>query len=533
MQIIDILIVAGYFVVILFIGIVISLRRWAKNKGQNRHADDAEFFLAGRSMHWVPVGLSIMVTAFSGINYTAFSGEVFSNGLYVALSLPVFLFVAFPVIRIIMPLYHHMGISSAYEYLEKRFDRRVRALASGLFILWRTFWMATALYVPSKVLATLSGLNLYFLILITGAVVTFYSAGGGIKAVMWTDVAQFVFLIGGLFGVLILAGIQNPEGFLSILSLSAKDGLLKPFYPFDPALFSLDPRIRITIWSSWIGTFVAFMARYGADQMVVQRYFTAKSLKTARTGFHLSYMAAITALLSLALLGFAMHAHAVQTGIMGRLGDSPMPYLTHFFRSLPPGAVGLLVAGLMAATMSSMDSCINSCCAAVVIDFYRPWQRLSRPNAISPDTVFPQAASSVPHAKPGFLSGPVLNTGLTLFFGSIATLTAMSVGQLGTIFEIANKIINGLGSPLLAIFILAMFSRTITSSAVLMGGILGTAWSIWVSFFVTTLALHYYAVVNLIGVLTLCFAGRLLTGGKPSSSQLEWTWKSIKRNLMK
>ncbi len=521
MQTLDILIVAGYFVVILLIGIIISFRRQAKNKGPNQSADDTEFFLAGRSMHWVPVGLSIMVTAFSGINYTAFSGEVFSNGLYVALSLPVFVFVAFPVIRIIMPLYQHLGVSSAYEYLEKRFDRRVRSLASGLFILWRTFWMATALYVPSKVLSTLTGFNLYLLIFITGAVVTFYSAGGGIKAVMWTDVAQFVFLIGGLLGILILAGIQNPEGFFGILSLSAKDGLLKPFYPFDPALFSFDPRIRITIWSSWIGTFVAFMARYGADQMVVQRYFTAKSLKTARTGFHLSYMAAICALLSLALLGFAMHAHAVQSGIMGRFGNSPMPYLTHFFRSLPPGAVGLLVAGLMAATMSSMDSCINSCCAAFVIDFYRPWQRLTRPDA-EPSGVIA-----------GFLSGPGLNTSLTIFFGSIATLTAMSVGQLGTIFEIANKIINGLGSPLLAIFILAMFSRTATSSAVLIGGILGTAWSIWVSFFVTTLALHYYAVANLIGVLFLCFAARLLTGGKPSSGQLEWTWKAIRRNIRK
>lgn len=497
----DILIVAAYFAVILAIGSFLCLKRKAKEKRSDKFSTSDEFFLAGKSMHWIPVGLSIMVTAFSGINYTAFSGEVFANGLYVALSLPVFIFVAFPVIRIIMPLFHHMGISSAYEYLEKRFDRRVRLLASFLFMLWRTFWMATALYVPSKVLAVITGFDLYLLILITGVVVTFYSAGGGMRAVMWTDVVQFGFLVGGLFIILVLAGFQSPEGYRGILSNAAQGGLFKPFFPFDPALFSPDPTIRITLLSSWIGTFTAFIARYGADQMVVQRYFTARSLNAAKTGFHLSYAAAILALVCLAFLGFAMYDHAARLSLSGTLGTNPLPYLVSFFKALPPGATGLLVAGLLAATMSSMDSCINSCCAAVVIDF--------------------------------FPSRTDLSTRLTVLFGSAATLMAMTVGHLGSIFEIANKIINGLGAPLLALFLMALFSRTATAPSILIGGILGTLWSIFVSFFIQNLALHYYAVVNLLGTLIFCHAAKWVTNGRPGEDQLKWTWKEIKFQILK
>jgi SSS family transporter len=498
MRMIDVIILTVYAAVIVSIGMAASRRRQA----------DGDFFLAGRSMHWLPIGLSIALTAFSAINYTAFSGEVFGHGLYVALSLPVFIFVAVPVIRVIMPFYHQLGVTSAYEYLEKRFDPRVRTLASGLFILWRTFWMATALYVPAKLLVLLTGWNIYTVILLTGAVVTAYSAAGGIRAVMWTDVFQFLVLVGGLLIILYLAASRMPEGFAEIFRISAAGGLMKPFYPFDPAIFSLDPRVRITLWSAWIGTFVAFMSRYGVDQVVVQRYFTARSLRTAQIAFHLNYAAAILALLTLALLGFAMYAHAIAAGASVIDPDQPMLWFTSLIRSLPEGATGLVVVGLTAATMSSMDSGINSCCAAFVTDFYRRFY---------PDRRF---------HTPGF------NRRMSVLFGLIATLAAMSVGQLGTIFEIANKIINGFGSPLLAIFLLGMFSTAASSRGMLIGGILGAAWSAGVSFGVKGMALHYYAVVNFAGTWLLCYGISRIDihffGSRPSPDQLRWTWAALR-----
>ncbi|MEX1303116.1 MAG: sodium/solute symporter [Desulfotignum sp.] len=500
MKPLDFLIVAVYLAVIACMGVATS----------RRQDSDTDFFLANRSMHWLPIGLSITLTAFSGINYTAFSTEVFGHGLYVALSLPVFVFAAFPVIRIVMPFYHRLGVCSAYEYLENRFDVRVRTLASGLFIIWRIFWMATALYVPARVLALLTGQNLYGIIFFTGAAVTAYTAAGGIRAAMWTDVFQFIVLVGGLMIILYLAAIRSPGGVAGIVQTGMAGGLMKPFCPFDPDIFSLDPRTRITLWSAWIGTFVVFMSRYGVDQVMVQRYFTAKSLSMAKVAFHLSYAASIFSLILLAMLGFSMYSHAAHTPVAPIAGSPPMAWFVLFFSSLPAGATGLVVTGLAAATMSSVDSGINSCCTAFVTDFYRRF--------------CPGRAS---------LASSGINRRLSLIFGMVATFAAMGVSHMGTVFEIANKIINGFGSPLLAIFLLGMFSSTAGSRGMLAGGILGTIWSAGVSFGITGMALHYYAVINFLGTWLLCSGGswidRRFADGGPSTGQLAWTWQNQHR----
>jgi SSS family transporter len=499
LQLIDYIIISIYFAVTLSIGAYLSKRQTLQH----------DFFLAGRSMHWFPIGLSVMVTAFSAINYTAFSGEVFSHGLYVLLCLPVFAIISLPVTRVIMPFYDRMGVCSAYEYLEKRFDVRVRCLASGLFIVWRIFWMATALYVPSTVLNKMTGLNLYGLILLIGAVTTAYAAAGGIKAVMWSDVFQFFVLFGGVILSLVFATLHTPDGFGGMLRQGAAQGILKPFYPFDPQIFSPDPSIRITLWSCLIGSFTAFLARYGVDQVVVQRYFTARSLKDARLGFHLNYVAAILSLLMLALMGFAIHSHATNAGILGKLGTQPVSYFWAFVQSLPAGMTGVIGAGLFAASMSSLDSGINSCCTAFMTDFY---------NRFSGKRKAEESAR---------------NRLLTVIFGIFITGAAMTVGRLGSIFEIANKIINGFGSPLLAVFLLGLFSRRANSRGMFFGGLLGACWSAYVSFTVENLALHYYAVVNLVGTLFLCYFFSLLENlffSEPSSMQLAWAWQGVMKN---
>ncbi|MEW6751004.1 MAG: sodium/solute symporter [Candidatus Latescibacterota bacterium] len=465
-----------------------------------------EYFLAGRSMHWLPVGLSTMVTAFSAINYTAFSGEVFEHGLYVSLCLPVFLFVAPVVIRLVMPLYHEMGIRSVYEYLEKRFDRRVRRLGSGLFILWAVLWMATLLYVPCRVLSLITHYDETSLILLTGVVVTAYTVAGGMRAVMWTDVLQFLVLAGGLVVGLAVASARAPGGLVGILQHGVDCGLARPFEPFDPGMLSLDPRVRITLWSCWAGTFVAFLARYGTDQAVVQRYLAARSLEHARRGFHLAYGSVIVALVALGLLGFAIHAHAAEAGWLDGSRRPPIYYFAEFVRALPSGVPGLIVAGLGAATMSSMDSGINSCAAVWVADF-GPGRSGATGGAADE-----QQVSRLP----------------TLAFGGAATLLALEVGRLGSVFEIANRVINGMGTPLLALSVLALFSRRATAAGTLAGGTLGILGSALVTLGVPQLALHYYAVANLALTAALIYLCSL-AGKRPSPAQLAWTWGGRRR----
>ena len=132
-----------------------------------------------------------MITAFSAINFNAFPSEVIGYGFYVVTSIPVFFLVAIPVTKIFIPFFYKRGSISAYEFLEERYDKQVRKLASGLFILWRILWMSVILYATAQILSLISGIELHLLIIICGVCATIYTAFGGIRAVIWTDVAQF------------------------------------------------------------------------------------------------------------------------------------------------------------------------------------------------------------------------------------------------------------------------------------------------------------------------------------------------------
>ena len=464
-----------------------------------------EFFLAGRSMHWFPIGLSVMVTAFHAMQYAAFSTEVLGHGLYVVLSVPVFVLVALPITRVFMPYFHGMRLTSAYEVLEHRFDVRVRQLASVLFILWRVLWMAVALYVPCLVLSRITGVDLRVLVVVAGVAATVYTASGGMRAVMWTDVAQWFVLFGGLVVGIAVVCARTEGGFVGMLRAGSAAGLTRPFAPFDPQVLSLDPRVRITVWSALVGTFVAFLARYGADQVVVQRYFTARSLREAQRGFWLNVGSVVVSLGCLALLGFAIHAQAAASPAPAR-ALKPLARFADFVSSLPAGACGLLVAGLFAASMSSVDSGIHSCSTAFATDL---WERRGRVSSVAMSRV------------------------IVAVLGVLVIAMACFVGRLGTIFGIANRIINGLGSPLLALFLLGMFSRRANAAGMLVGGVLGTAASVAVSFGVSSLALHYYAVANLLATLALCYGCSLVlrpVAGGPTAEQLGWTWWERRRS---
>jgi len=463
-----------------------------------------DYFLAGRSMGWLPVGLSVMVTLFSAVNYTAFPNEVAGYGLYVLLVLPAFLFVWPPVTRVFIPFFHGMRLLSAYEYLERRFDARTRRLASALFIGWRLLWMATALFATCRVLSFLTGLPYGALVLLAGVVTVIYTTAGGMKAVMWTDVAQFVVLFGGIVAAVAVAAAREPGGLEGLVRSSAQAGLFRPFHPFEAGLFSLSPGARISLWSALIGSLVAFLARYGADQMTVQRYFAARSLADARRGFGLNIVAALSTMLLLAVMGLAVFAHGAALGATAK-GWPAMKLFASFVSSLPLGMAGLIVAGLMAATMSSLDSGMNSCAAAFAADLAPLFGAKA---ALEDDSNAARRGRR-----------------LTLVFGALSIGLTFGVGALQkTVFELANVVVNAFGSPLLGLFLAAMFSRRVNAAGALAGGAVGAAWSLASVVLVRGLSLHYYAVVNLAVTMLVCWGASMAWGGRPSAGQLAWTW---------
>lgn len=454
-------------------------------------------FIASGSLGWFPLGISIMVTMLTAVNFAAFPTEIFKNGCYILICLPIFIIVAFPVNKYFITFFRKQNRSSAYAFLEETFDVKTRCLGSILFMFWRLLWMAVALYASARILSSIIGMPLWLLILLCGTVTVFYTAFGGLRAVIWTDVAQFFVLFGGIISALLMVSITTDGGFGGIFTNAFEHGIFKPVVPYDPAFFSFDPGIRITFWSGVSGTLVAFLARYGADQMVIQRYSAAKSLSEARKSFAFNIFCILTVLILLVVFGMALHSYAVHNDMLGRF-PHPMKYLAALIKAMPFGGGGLLAAGLLAATMSSVDSGVNACTLAWTKDFYH---RFYNKNEVSTRT----------HMR--------YSVYFSILFGvliiALAELFIVVFGRQQSIFVMVNKVINGFGSPLLVLIILGMIKRRPAASSVFWGVLAGALFSISTGFWFERLALHYYAVLNLLVTFAFCYVlefFRYLTG---------------------
>lgn len=448
---------ADYGILAAYLAFVVGLGIWV-GRGQR---STEEYFLAGRRMHWFPVGLSIMATLFSAISYLGYPAEIYQYGMRQAGLLLTFVLVTPLIILGFMPFYHRLRLTTAYEYLERRFDVRVRSAASLLFVLTRVGWMAAVIYTPSMALCAVTGWPLPVVVLGCGLLATLYTILGGMKAVIWTDVAQFCIFVGGLAGALYilhrnLNGGLDGAFYLAKLHDRVNPGSFRHGLEFDWSLVT-----RMTAWGCWIGALFTMTADYGVDQVSIQRYLTNRDLEAMQKSFVLNMAGVLVVVGGLMALGTGLWIYYQQhpDPRVGELtNDAVFPHfiLTHF----PPGFVGLMLAALLAATMSSVDSGLNSVATALTVDF---WERF------------------------GWVGGDEaarlrLARGLTLLLGLVVTVLALFVGNLGTIIEITSKVNSGFKGPLLGIFLLGMLTRRARGTAVLAGAAVGLAVAMYTTY---------------------------------------------------
>ena len=259
----------GIFGAYLVMGALIGLYC---SKGQK---DIKGYFLAGQSMGFVMVGVSALAALFSGISYLAIPSEVYTYGLAYFLAILSF-FIATPVaIVIFLPFFYRSKFFTAYQYLEERFSVQVRLLASALFIVRVLIWLALATYAPALAIQQVTGLPLTWSILCTGILTTFYTTLGGMKAVIWMDVLQFVVLVGGQILILLTALGKVPGGTWQVYHIGQEHGKFAVDFHFSMAT-------RITFWGAIIGGAFMNLVQMVTDQVSVQRYLTATSLKAAQ-----------------------------------------------------------------------------------------------------------------------------------------------------------------------------------------------------------------------------------------------------------
>ena len=403
-----------------------------------------DFFLAGRKMPWLAVGMSIFASITSAITYMGVPGLVYAENIsfYVGmLMMPV----AAPfIIFLFLPFYQRLEVTTSYEYILRRFGRSARYAVSGLFLLTRLGWLGTVIYAPALALSVVTGMNVWTTILLMGALGTLYTALGGLAAVIWTDVVQFFVLVGGAVWVAATLILRTPGGVSSIYEISLETGHLN-LLDWRPSL------TEMTVSVVAISYFIQFMQDYGVDQVTVQRLVATKSLREMRraTVINALFTVVITGILGFIGLGLFAYNHYLPGLIPESLGrDEIFPY--YVVHALPAGASGLVITGVFAAAMSSVDSGINSLSTVVVNDFVRPLR----------------GSRAVDDAHDVWLARI-----LTVVFGAFATGVAFFASTIGDIIKTSQGFIGLFSGPVLALFLLGILTRWATFS----GWLIGTA----------------------------------------------------------
>lgn len=507
----DVVIVVVYLALLAAVGFYFSRRQTSLES----------FFVSRGSFGWFPVGLSLMAALNSGLDYLMQPSSTIRYGVVLLVGPLSWLFLYPWVSRVTLPFYQRLNQYTAYEFLEARFDVRVRTLAAGIFIAWRLGWMATALYVPCLAINAVFGGRgeLTTMIVALGVLVTLYTMLGGIQAVVWNDVMQFVIMFSGLAATVWISLAHGAGSFTALVGAAHDAGRASAASP--PAVaagagmlgrvaaFFTEPINAVSIL---VATVVGRMAGFTSDQVMVQRFQTTTSVREARWAFIVNAVSDAFWMAGLSVVGLALLVYFQNHPLPADYAtDKIVPYFMSV--SFPAGATGLVIAAILAASLSSIDSAINSSTSVVVIDFYR---RLARG-----DRAVDGAGSDADDRRQLRISRIA-----TIAFGLTGTYLATNVSRIGTLLEIANKLINAFTGPLFGIYVLAMFSRRATSVPVLIAGIVGSITSYYVAYH-TAIGFMWPSTFGFLATLTVGLALSALDRTRPTEHALRFTWAGV------
>ncbi len=496
-----------------------------------RYGKDAEtlddYLLAGRSMPWWAVGLSVMATQMSAITLIGTTGQGFEDGMRF-----VQFYLGLPLAMIILsvtvvPFFNKARVYTAYEYLEKRFDARTRSLTSFFFLVSRCLGVGVIISAPAIVLSAIIGWPLWLTIFAIGLTTTAYTMFGGVRAVTWTDVRQMVVVGAALVAVfvIILGALPEGTGLVEAFDTARLSGRTKAID------FTFDWDEKYTIWSGMIGGLFLMLSYFGCDQSQVQRYLTAKSVDEGRRSLMMNAILKVPLQFGILMVGVLVFVYyhyqtppllydpvseeqiiaeqpevyaglqgeylaafeerrdaseALAVGVdeattatlageyraandrmkevrgeavglaaevTGQSGYNDINYLFPRFVTtrLPIGVIGLFIAAIFAAAMSSISSELNALSTATVVDFYR---RHYRPEET--DAHYLRASRYI-----------------TLGWGIFACVVALFAANLGTLIEVVNTFGSFFYGSLLGVFALAIGTKRATARGAFWGLLAG------------------------------------------------------------
>ena len=427
-----------------------------------------DYLLGGRQMRPLAVGLSLFATMLSTISYLSWPGEMIQNGPMIMCTLFGYPIVFLTVGYLIIPKIMRLRVTSAYEILETRLGLTVRMMGSSIFLLLRLLWMSVIIYATAgTILVPLMGLDASdtpYVCAAMGIITVIYTSMGGLKAVVFTDVVQTVILFGGAILAVILISIFAAQHLGGALAWWPTEW---PSHWQDPS-FAFDPFVRVSAGTAMLAMFTWYVCTNCSDQMAIQRYLATRDAKAARKVILVSLCSDISVavflnILGLALLGFFMsqpHLLGDEQMIMAN-ADQLFPRFIAI--GLPVGVSGLVVAGLLAAAMSSLSSGINSSCSVISVDFLDRFR--SRANRVV----------ETDHVR--------MAKYISVFVGvAVVFLSSFVCMVEGNLVEIAYKVVNLFTVPLAGLFIMALFVRWATPFGTIVGALAGLVVVVFISY---------------------------------------------------
>ena len=526
---------------------------------RTRGVHDVEgYFRGDQTQRWPTIGLGIMATQASAITFLSTPGQAYEDGMrfvqfYFGLPLAMIVISA-----VFVPIYHRLKFFTAYEYLEHRFDVRVRYLGAVLFLIQRGLATGITIYAPSIILSSILGWSLQATNLGIGLVVIAYTVLGGVQAVSQTQKQQMIVMLLGMFVALLVIIVRLPSN----VSLANAIKLAGALDRMNAVSFELDFKNRYNFWSGITGGFFLALAYFGTDQSQVQRYLSGRSLTEIRLGLlfngmfkvpmqcmilfagamvfvfylfvmpplffntalldrvagsaqaqalhaleqrharafatqqqaALAYVAALDSGSAAAPAKLALRTAAAQTqqvresakALIARvvpdadLKDADYVFLSFVRRYLPSGLVGLLIAVILCAAMSSTASELTALGSTTTLDLY---QRLR--------------GQPLPAAR-----GLLLSKLFTALWGLLAVGFACFAALLDNLIEAVNILGSLFYGTTLGMFLVGFFMRWIGATPVLLAALIAQA-SVLVLFFASQLGFLWYNVVGSAAVVGL------------------------------
>jgi Na+/proline symporter len=504
-----------------------------------------QFLLAGKTMPWYAMGLSIMATQASAITFISTTGQAYVDGMRF-----VQFYFGLPVAMVILsatavPIFHRAKVYTAYEYLEQRFDAKTRSLVTIIFLIGRGLGAGIALAAPSIVMSVVLGWPYYLTTLVMGGLIILYTTMGGIKAVTYADVQQMMMIMGALIVALVIAVWKLPHdvSFFDAVRIAGAAGRLNAVDTH------FDLNSRYNLWSGLIGSSFLMLAYFGTDQSQVQRYLTGKSIGQSRLGLLLNAMAKVPVQFFILFIGAMVFVFFVferppllfqpvelkrleqtaefrglegryqkalderevaarkvkdggsgeefraaqqkvnavrdEAGKMSSDSDTNYIFLSFVTLYLPRGLVGLILGVIFTAAMSASSGEINSLATVSMIDVYQ--RHFHRQGS---DRHFLMASRVA-----------------TVFWGLYAVAFANFAQGFGALIEAVNQVGSLFYGSMLGVFVVAFFMKRAGGTAAFWGVLAGQATTFAVARF-TPIAYLWY---NLIGCVVVLLVAWVMT----------------------